>query len=162
MSATLVELRNLGRFEQKLADKGLDGDVRRGLKTAGGKILSELRALTAARGIRDTGNFAGGWGTVVNGLDLVVFNAASNAEFVEHGRAPGAAMPPLGPIGEWLQRRGKSATLAFVVARSISRRGIKARPVMYAPGMLARMTLIMVREASTAFQQGLERLARQG
>lgn len=45
---------------------------------------------------------------------------------LEKGRRPGATPPPTGPIASWLSRHGGDAKLAFVVARSIGRRGTKA------------------------------------
>jgi hypothetical protein len=45
---------------------------------------------------------------------------------MEKGRRPGGRMPPLDAIAGWLRRKGSTAN-AFVVARSIARRGIKGR-----------------------------------
>jgi hypothetical protein len=45
---------------------------------------------------------------------------------MEYGRKPGGRMPPLDAIAGWLRRKGSNAN-AFVVARSIARRGIKGR-----------------------------------
>jgi hypothetical protein len=52
------------------------------------------------------------------------------AAAVHEGRRPGARQPPSGPIRAWLGRRGGDPRLAFVVARAIGRRGIKARPFL--------------------------------
>lgn len=56
--------------------------------------------------------------------------AASYARVVEEGRAPGSRPPPTAPIAAWLKRKGRDPTLAYVVARAIGKRGIKARPYL--------------------------------
>jgi hypothetical protein len=52
------------------------------------------------------------------------------AEPVEKGRRAGAAMPPPSALIGWLGRHGIDPSLAFVVARSIGRKGIKPRPYL--------------------------------
>jgi HK97 gp10 family phage protein len=55
--------------------------------------------------------------------------ATGYARTVEEGRRPGAAPPPSEAIGRWLRRKGSNAP-PYVVARSIGRRGIPARPYL--------------------------------
>lgn len=65
----------------------------------------------------------------VNGLFLEIL-AAPYFQYVDKGRKPGK-MPPSGPIKKWVERRGivikgqSSAQTAFVIARSIGKKGIK-------------------------------------
>jgi hypothetical protein len=65
----------------------------------------------------------------VNGLFLEIL-AAPYFQYVDKGRKPGK-MPPSGPIKKWVERRGivikgqTSAQTAFVIARSIGKKGIK-------------------------------------
>lgn len=55
---------------------------------------------------------------------------------VDQGRRAGAKMPPVGPILDWLRRKkiapknGKLGQLAFAIAKSIAKKGIKARPFL--------------------------------
>lgn len=54
------------------------------------------------------------------------------APVMEFGRRPGARMPPVEPIRTWLIRKGimgpdQADKMAFVVARAIGRKGIRAR-----------------------------------
>ncbi len=57
----------------------------------------------------------------------VIFEASAPEHyvFVDKGRRPGAKMPPVKPIQEWIKRKGLDLN-AFAVAKSISKKGIKA------------------------------------
>ncbi len=46
---------------------------------------------------------------------------------MEEGRRPGSKMPPPQELHGWLRRHGIPLGAAFVIARSIARRGIKGR-----------------------------------
>lgn len=48
------------------------------------------------------------------------------AEVMDQGRRPGSRMPPIAAIEGWLRRKGSNAP-AFLVARSIARRGIAGK-----------------------------------
>lgn len=56
--------------------------------------------------------------------------ATSYARVVHEGRRPGATPPPVAPIARWLKRKGRDPRLAYVVARSIGKRGVKGRPFL--------------------------------
>jgi hypothetical protein len=70
----------------------------------------------------------------VDGLFLTIL-AAPYFQYVDKGRRPGK-MPPTGPIKKWVERRGiviknqTSAQTAFVIARSIGKKGIKPLNIM--------------------------------
>ena len=62
----------------------------------------------------------------------VVGTAGTNlayARFVEEGRRPGK-MPPVAAIAGWAARHGIEPSAAFLIARSIGRRGTKPRPYL--------------------------------
>ena len=77
---------------------------------------------------------------------LVTINLEDYWKFIEKGRRPGAKMPPVSAIENWIKIRkiiprpvtlksGKQRVptvqqLAYVIARSIARKGIAARPFM--------------------------------
>lgn len=77
---------------------------------------------------------------------IVQLDLAEYWKYIEYGRRKGAKMPPITAIENWIKRRdiiprpiqlksGKTVipstkSLAFVIARSISINGIKARPFM--------------------------------
>lgn len=71
----------------------------------------------------------------------ILFFFAEEGKWVQQGRRKGAKMPPPGPILRWIKvkglkgrdKRGRFITdkaLTFLIARSISEKGIKALPFM--------------------------------
>ncbi len=60
---------------------------------------------------------------------------APYAAVIEYGRRPGSRPPPVEPIARWAQRRlrlpyEQAKGIAFGIARSIGRRGLKGRRVL--------------------------------
>ena len=85
--------------------------------------------------------------TSITGKGLkVTINLADYWQYIEYGRRKGAKMPPIKAIKDWIEVRnivprpmklpsGKTEiptteSLAYLIARSISRKGIPARPYM--------------------------------
>jgi hypothetical protein len=56
-----------------------------------------------------------------------VFSTLAYASVMEEGRRPGARMPPPDALRGWMGRHGLGNVAPFVIARGISRRGIKGR-----------------------------------
>ena len=63
-----------------------------------------------------------------DGLKGELVNTKEYARYVHEGRKPGK-MPPIGPIALWARRKGL-AIPAFVIARSIAKKGTKANPFL--------------------------------
>ena len=85
--------------------------------------------------------------TSITGKGLkITIRLADYWQYIEYGRRKGAKMPPIKAIKDWIEVRnivprpmklqgGKTEvptteSLAYIIARSISRKGIKARPYM--------------------------------
>lgn len=64
-------------------------------------------------------------GRALSELYGVVASPLEHIGTLEHGRRPGAAMPPVAPIEAWARRHGLGG-LGFVIARAIGRRGLPA------------------------------------
>ena len=102
------------------------------------------------------------------------FNISINLEeywkYIEYGRKAGAKMPPIKPIENWIivkqiipkpltLKSGKTIipstkSLAFVIARSISRKGIKPRP--YLKNSIDEMKKIFIERIKDAIAKDLK------
>jgi hypothetical protein len=88
-------------------------------------------------GAFNTGRFKASWKGSPADDGAFLFNEAPYAGVIEYGRRPGARMPPLAPIAQWAQRRlglseGDARAAAYLIARAIARRGLKARMILNA------------------------------
>lgn len=113
------------------AIKALDGlhleqRQRAAMQESLGYLQSEVRAgMPVDLGIGRGSVFTEIRGSTAN-MRGIVGSGQIHVAVLEKGRRPGATPPPVGPIAAWLSRHGGDAKLAFVVARSIGRRGTKA------------------------------------
>lgn len=131
-----------------------------------------LRAPPASKnggkGAVNTGAFLQAWSSQTTRSGARIFNSASYAAVVEYGRRPGATMPPIAPLQQWVLRKlakkvgitkllGKTAGrargaggadvrlaaahgIALSIARAIKHRGLKGRGITHsALPMLARI-----------------------
>lgn len=81
-----------------------------------------------------TSALRGAWGTEVRLLGEtligIVGNPLVHSEVIERGRRPGAPPPPVEAIRTWVERKMGAEVSAFVVARSIGRKGIEGRRML--------------------------------
>jgi hypothetical protein len=79
-----------------------------------------------------TSNLRGSWhsdpvSVIGSKLIGVMGSPLIYSEVIERGRRAGAKMPPPAALQTWVERKLGSGASAFVVARSIGRKGIKGR-----------------------------------
>jgi len=94
-----------------------------------------------AKVLKDTRSLKDNIEPVVEDLTLTL-NLPQYGIYVDSGRRPGAKMPPQKPIADWAKSKGlppfrdkkgrfiSYKTRAFLIARSISKKGIKPRPFL--------------------------------
>lgn len=140
-----IPLAQYGQHQARVA-AGMRGAMERALARAGAQGVGLLRSATRARGIRDLGGFERGWAVRQSSWQqLRFYNSSPYAPFVENGRRAGARMPPPAALVPWVERHfgvtGAAARgLAFVIARRIAQRGIRARRVLTDPLVQAQLT----------------------
>lgn len=128
-----------GAFEVKISGpdigkalaRGLQSEIRAGLRQAGRDAVKLLEA--QSKHIRDLGNYQKGWFWTVNGSTIVIGNVESHAVYVENGRRAGATAPPVKAIEGWVERHLGRKDIAWAVAQSIGKKGIRTRRVMTNP-----------------------------
>ena len=110
-------------------------------------------------------------GTLYNSVDYTVrtggegiglfFEAADHWIWVENGRAAGK-MPPVAEIQKWIIERGipDKPGLAFLIARSIGRRGIRPRPVF--KSVLEQKRAEWTTAVNRAIKQDIKQMIKDG
>ena len=135
MSGYTVDPRDLGKYERKLK-RSFVPMMSRGMKVASETLVERLKMKSVLLVRPYRGQFNAGWATKrIDWLTRAVFNRAKHSPFVEGGRAPGGAPPPVSALEPWVQKvmgipAPESRRVAFLIARKIGRRGIAARPVL--------------------------------
>lgn len=80
------------------------------------------------------------------GLRGVIRATSPHAVNVHEGRSPGSRRPPIAALVPWVERKlgvsgAEARSVAFLVARAIGRRGIRANPFLREPVREALPTL---------------------
>lgn len=161
MSGSHIPPGQLGNFEDKLGTR-LESIKRRSALSAAqrGVVLMQTRTRAAppanpsgvgSGGAVNTANYLRRWKAVRTGEGAAVFNSAMYAGVIELGRRKGAAMPPIEQIARWAQRRlgmkyDDAKKIAFVIARSIARRGLRGRFIMTDPTAQREMARYFLEE----------------
>lgn len=137
--------------------------MQRNLIRAGHDATDILKRRTREVGAIDMGTLATGWRSEVKSYEEArVYNVAPHQVFVERGRRAGATPPPARALVPWVERHfgvtGKSAYSAAIgLAKSIGKKGIKARPIITHPptcravqSMFAQAVRASLRESGNA------------
>lgn len=119
----------------------LQKNIQARLKMAGNDCVAYLKEQSAQ--IYWKRRYQRGWRATVKPLQLSLFNKEDHTIFIEKGRRPNSKPPPAAAIAEWVLDKLGPNVSPYLVARSISRKGILPRPVMLAPrtqdAMLAKV-----------------------
>lgn len=120
-------------------------NLRKALEIAGQQSVAYLTQKLSSKGKYATGNLISSLGYRIikdsQGLSLRL-SALDYFKYVDRGRRPGR-MPPIKPIQSWIETKGiqiknySSRQSAFIIARSISRKGIK--PLNLTEGLMKEM-----------------------
>lgn len=167
---------NLGELEREFGE-GVKHTFFRALRRSQEPVRSFLRMATTGAGIPPSGSksgrasFSDGWRTEVywdsSEPAMQIWNAAMHALFVEKGRRRKRRQPPAEAIIPWIQRwlnpdPEKLRSVAFLVARSIGRKGIRARPVLLNKTVQGSLAEIVNRVVNSELDDLTRRAARRG
>lgn len=165
------DMTSAGNWERHFA-RALFRELRPTLRQVGKESLQPLRMRTIRQEAVHTSRFGRSWKfKTPNKWTLVVHNTAKNPRnkfhyglVIEGGRRRGARMPPPKELERWVQDKMPSLvdaigvkSAAFLVARSIMRNGIRARPIMSAPKMQTQMNRNLTRKLSKMWDRAAEK-----
>jgi len=134
--------------------------VKRGMVSGAARCVVVMQDATRAARVMDTGYYLRAWESSSTADGARVYNVSPYAGVIEHGRRPGARMPPVQVIARWLQRarglsRKEAEAAAFPVARAIAARGIAGKQVMTKalPQLMAAVEAEVLRELEARLAQ---------
>jgi len=156
---------DLGKFHAQLGAR-VQVASKRALQQTAKAAIPILQAETRKKKINAFGRLLRGWRAKVERWDsLLISNTQEYAVYVEAGRRRGATQPPSDALLPWVRKvlgvTGKAAQgVAFVVARAIKRRGIKARPVLTDPRVTRHIAQVANFSMIAALREEMARAAR--
>lgn len=140
-----TDMRDYGRWMSRLGSR-FGPALQRGTVSGAARCITVLQRRTreappanpggrGSGGAVNTAEYLRSWKWSALTIGAMVFNAAVHAAIIEAGRRAGGRMPPLDLIARWAQRRlglseVEARRRAFLIARSIQARGLRARHVM--------------------------------
>jgi hypothetical protein len=126
------------------------------------KVVTNAKSILRRNHKDATGNLINSVRYSVSSDGDISFEYAPEGKWVESGRRKGAKQPPTNPIEKWIKQKGlkgrdpktgryiSNHTLAFLIARGISRDGIKPVPFMQLAIEQATQQLMVDLEKSIA------------
>ena len=137
---------DLKTWTKMLGQLKFDGAAVRGLKAGALRAIPVLHRATdiappasdsprSTIGANNTGRFRSSWTTTTIERGISIYNKAPYASVIEGGRRKGAKMPPPKALLGWAQKKAgvskaEAKQVAFLMARAIKLRGLKARNVL--------------------------------
>ncbi len=145
MSVYRVALKDLAPQVQRLHAEAMarvTRAIRIEVHTTGMRLLQEEIDATDPKPV-DRGTYRGKWRAVDLATGAAILNPLPYAAVIERGRRPGARMPPPDLLGAWARRKGllrdlpkremraAQRSIGFALARTIQRRGLPARNILW-------------------------------
>lgn len=92
----------------------------------------EARWMAQQEDIPDQGDYHNSFKAIPTATGAALINTAPHAVYVEHGRRPGAPMPPEQPIADWARRKlgVEDRHAVWLIRKKIAEKGIKPRWIM--------------------------------
>ena len=159
---------SLKEWENWLGELKFEKAATRGLLSGAMAALPILHTATdnappASRngsiGAVNTGRFRRSWKSSRIERGVAIVNNATYAPVIEGGRRPGAKMPPQKPLEGWARKKlgvpsKEAKNAAFLMARAIKRRGLKARNVL--KSSLPAIRKVVIREVMHELRRELK------
>jgi hypothetical protein len=147
----------LNQKQREVAMRAMQGAV----VVDGPRLIHEEISATVPQPV-DRGGYRRMWRAERTADGAVLYNPLPYAAIIEAGRRPGAAMPPVDALTDWVIRkrlvkgrgikaRAEARGVAFVIARKIAERGLPAKRV------LARAVKRLVPLATRAISDALSK-----
>jgi hypothetical protein len=159
-----IPISGFARYEKALGLAMRQAVFGKSMRTAGKLVREYMEAETIKRGIFHRKRFARSWRMVIGNVpsSARVYNKMPYASVIEYGRRPNSRRPPVDALVPWVRDkfgvRGKEArSVAFLVARKIGIKGIKARPVARDPKVQAKVMKIVTRTVQEKLRAAIAR-----
>lgn len=159
-----IPISGFARYEKALGRAMRQAVFSNSMRTAGKQVREYLESETLKRQIFHRKNFVRGWRAVLGNppSSTRVYNKMPYASVIEFGRRAGARRPPVDALVPWVRDklgvRGKEVrSVAFLVARKIGVKGIKARPVIRDPKVQAKVSKIVTSVVNEKLREAIAR-----
>lgn len=159
-----IPISGFARYEESLGRAMRQAVFGKAMRTAGKLVREYMEAETLKRQIFHRKRFARGWRMVIGNIpsSVRIYNKMPYASVIEFGRRPNSRRPPVDALVPWVRDkfgvRGKEArSVAFLVARKIGIKGIKARPVARDPKVQAKAMKIVTRTVQEKLRAAIAR-----
>lgn len=155
-----LQARQIGKYERRLGALMYRVYAQTTSKV-GRSLVKDLRRRTEQNRSVWRGRVLRGWAWQRVRWDrILVHNRAEHAVWVELGRRPGSRMPPVSKLRPWALAKLGDERLAWPVAKSIAKKGIKPKPTITARSFRRTARKIINKEVLRALKQASRKAAR--